>query len=117
MPPRALCTRHEGKVTSAPQYVCGAAALGWRPCREIKSAHATDCRLRRDQEGGKKPENPLYRVSLSLGKMSLANPRSTKRLSGSGGGEHSKRRGPCPGAGYFREPGGNPDQVERSGQQ
>src|SRR6266567_4836978 len=32
-------------------------------------------------------------------KMSLANPRSSTWLLGS---ERSKRRGPCPGAGYFR---------------
>jgi hypothetical protein len=57
------------------------------------------------------------RMRPLLDKMSLANPRSTKRLSGSGCGEHSKRRGPCPGAGYFREPGCNPYKVERSGQQ
>jgi hypothetical protein len=41
-------------LVTAPQYVFGAATPGWHLSTEIKSGHATDCRLRRDQEGGKK---------------------------------------------------------------
>jgi hypothetical protein len=41
-------------VTTEPQYVFGAATLGWHLHTEIKSEQATDCRLRQDQESGEK---------------------------------------------------------------
>jgi hypothetical protein len=34
-----------------------------------------------------------------------------------GSGESSKRRRPCPCAGYIRKPGRNPYEVDRSGKQ
>jgi hypothetical protein len=41
-------------MTTEPQYVCGAATLGWHLRTEIKSEYAIDCRLRQDLESGKK---------------------------------------------------------------
>jgi hypothetical protein len=39
---------------TAPQYVFGAATRGGHLTREIKSEHATDCRLRQALQSGKK---------------------------------------------------------------
>jgi hypothetical protein len=44
-------------MTTEPQYVCGAAMLGWHLDTEIKSEHQSDCRLRRNPESGKKEKN------------------------------------------------------------
>jgi hypothetical protein len=42
------------KVATEPQYVFGAAMLGWHLSTEMKSGHETDCRLRRNLYSGKK---------------------------------------------------------------
>jgi hypothetical protein len=44
-------------VATEPQYVCGAATLGWHQYTEIKAEHETDCCLRQTLESGKKAKN------------------------------------------------------------
>src|SRR4030095_50110 len=53
-------------MTTEPQYVFGAAMLGWHLDTEIKSEHQTDCRLRWDRCSGKKGEQSALRISVSL---------------------------------------------------
>ena len=45
------------EVVTEPQYVFGAATLGWHLHTEIKSEHEADCRLRQALESGKKGKN------------------------------------------------------------
>src|SRR4030095_749586 len=49
-------------VVREPQYVCGAATSWPRQYLEIKSGHATDCRLPRPWNAEKKVQNPLLGV-------------------------------------------------------
>ena len=59
------------KMATAPQYVCGAAMLGWHLGTEITSEHGTGRRRRRQLHGGKKTKNPLSGVVCLLTKRGL----------------------------------------------
>jgi hypothetical protein len=94
-------------------HTCLVQPLGVPLRTAIQSGQATDCRLRSALASGKKKPKTAPRGSLSLDKMSLANSRSSLCLLGS---ERRKRRGPCPGAGSFCEPGCHPPEVDRGGE-
>src|SRR4029434_497691 len=55
-------------VATEPQYVCVAATPGGHLPMEMKSEHATDCRLRQVLESGKKAKTPLIGVVCLLTK-------------------------------------------------
>src|SRR5262249_20100050 len=98
-----------------PQYVFGAATFGCAVIWKSSQNTALSADNARTPKAEKKQKTAL-RSSLSLDKMSLANPPFSLLWLGSGG-ERSKRRGPGLGSGDCRTPGCNSHTVECGGNQ
>jgi hypothetical protein len=71
------CSARATTVVPEPRYVLGAATPSGHLPTEIKSEHATDCRLRPALESGKKAQTPLLGVVCLLTKGGLIRVRLT----------------------------------------
>jgi hypothetical protein len=73
-------------TASEPQEVCGAAMDRLRLLVAMQSAHAPECRLRRDQASGTKARNLLRGIGCRLTTGGLIRVRPPTRTGGLGNG-------------------------------